>query len=120
MAARRGGAPQVIAYWWKSPSSARCAASTTARGGGKFGMPWARFTPPYWLTTRVISRMTDSVNPWTRSEMRMGRRPGGGSAPSRDGRDDGDLVAVLEHGGAVVHEPDVLLVHVDVHEAPKL
>ena len=40
-----------------------------AWGGRKFGMPWARFTPPYWLTTRVISRMTDSVKPWTRWEI---------------------------------------------------
>src|SRR5437867_3251409 len=32
-------------------------------------MPWARFTPPSWSTTRVISRMTDSVKPWTRREI---------------------------------------------------
>ena len=71
MARRRPGVPHVMAYWWKSPSSARCAASMTARGGGKFGIPWARLTPPCWATTRVISRMTDSVNPWTRREIGM-------------------------------------------------
>src|SRR2546427_2066640 len=32
-------------------------------------MPCARFTPPSWSTTRVISRMTDSVKPWTRFEI---------------------------------------------------
>src|SRR5262249_21096744 len=116
MAWRSPGVPHVIAYWWKSPSSARWAASTTAGGGAKFGMPWARLTPPYWLTTRVISRMTDSVNPWTRSEIRTRV----GSAPSRDGGYDRDLVTVLERGRPVVHEPDVFLVDVDVHEAPQL
>src|SRR5215813_5069159 len=58
-----------MAYWWKSPSRARCAASTSSRGGGKFGMPCARLMPSYWLFTRVISRMTDSVKPWTRREI---------------------------------------------------
>src|ERR671925_62381 len=61
MARRRLGVPHVIAYWWKSPSIARCAASSSSGGGEKFGIPWARLTPPSWLTTRVISRMTDSV-----------------------------------------------------------
>src|SRR5205809_3485018 len=69
MARRRLGVPHVIAYWWKSPSIARWAASSSAFGGGKLGMPWARFTPPSWSTTRVISRMTDSVKPWTRFEI---------------------------------------------------
>ena len=55
--------PQVIAYWWKSPSMARWAASMSSRGGLKFGIPWARLMPSYWLLTRVISRITDSVNP---------------------------------------------------------
>src|SRR3990172_3279787 len=69
MARRRLGVPQVIAYWWKSPSMARWAASSSSRGGGKSGIPCARLTPPCWLTTRVISRMTDSVKPWTRREI---------------------------------------------------
>src|SRR5688500_13549311 len=76
MARRSRGVPHVIAYWWKSPSSARWAASTSARGGGKFGIPWARLIPSYWLFTRVISRMTDSVKPWTRFEIPIiGREP---------------------------------------------
>src|SRR6266850_3538015 len=95
---------------------ARCAASISAWGGRKFGMPWARFTPPYWLTTRVISRMTDSVNPWTRREMGT-RSP---SAPPGDGRHDRHLVAVLQRGRLVVEEPDVFLVHVDVDETAQL
>src|SRR3954470_13917532 len=113
MARRRLGAPHVTAYWWKSPSSARCAASISACGGRKFGMPWARLTPPCCMTTRVISRMTDSVNPWTRCEI-------GRLAASGDGRHDGHLVAVLQRGGLVVQKADVLLVHVDVDEAPQL
>jgi hypothetical protein len=35
--------------------------------------------PSYWLLTRVISRITDSVKPWTRFEIMARReaRPGG-------------------------------------------
>src|SRR3990172_4652857 len=51
---------------------ARWAASRSSLGGGKLGIPWARLTPPYWLLTRVISRITDSVNPWTRLEIMEG------------------------------------------------
>src|SRR3990172_3673821 len=69
MARRRRGVPQVIAYWWKSPSMARWAASSSSRGGAKFGTPGGGLPPPCWLTTRVISRMTDSVKPWTRREI---------------------------------------------------
>src|SRR5215467_6796410 len=83
MAFLRLGVPQVIAYWWKSPSIARCAAAISSGGGGKFGMPCARFTPPSWSTTRVISRMTDSVKPWTRREIciRWGAATGPPSPP---------------------------------------
>ncbi len=42
-------------------------------------MPWARLMPPCWSLTRVISRITDSVNPWTRLEIAevatRGQRP---------------------------------------------
>src|SRR4026209_451922 len=79
MARRSRGVPQVMAYCGKSPSSARCAASPSSRGGGKLGMPWARLMPSYWLFTRVISRMTDSVNPCTRCEMPIIAR-----SPSRE------------------------------------
>src|SRR5215831_13411235 len=46
-------------------------------------MPCARFTPPSWSTTRVISRMTDSVKPWTRREIciRWGAATGPPSPP---------------------------------------
>src|SRR5215475_8992913 len=83
MAFLRLGVPQVIAYWWKSPSIARWAAAMSSGGGGKLGMPWARFTPPSWSTTRVISRMTDSVKPWTRREIciRWGAATGPPSPP---------------------------------------
>ncbi len=78
--------PQVIAYWWKSPSIARWAASISSRGGGKFGIPWARLMPSYWLLTRVISRITDSVKPWTRLEiMRRGRLAGRYRPPAMAG-----------------------------------
>src|SRR5438034_1856301 len=38
------------------------AASLTAAGAGKSGNPCDRLTPPYMWLSRVISRMTDSVN----------------------------------------------------------
>src|SRR5262245_41333805 len=105
MARRSPGAPQVIAYWWKSPSRARCAASTTAAGGAKFGIPWARLTPPYWSQTRVISRITDSVNPCTLLEIPADittvlgriqsrrRRLGGGRGGGREARSEAGGVA---------------------------
>src|SRR3989304_5798895 len=49
MARRRRGVPQVIAYWWKSPSTARGAASSSSRGGGEVPQrPGGRgeFRPP--------------------------------------------------------------------------
>src|SRR6267142_1414229 len=117
MARRSDGVPHVIAYWWKSPSMARWAASISSRGGGKLGIPWARLMPSYWLLTRVISRITDSVNPWTRLEIM--RREREALPAARDGRDDGDLVALLERGGRALQETDVLLVDVDVDEPPE-
>src|SRR5687768_4596907 len=120
MARRSDGVPQVIAYWWKSPSMARWAASISSRGGGKFGMPWARLMPSYWLLTRVISRITDSVKPWTRLEIMPRRWVARALPAARDGRDDGDLVALLEGRGRALQEPDVFLVDVDVDEAAKL
>src|SRR5262245_60436691 len=115
MARRRRGVPHVMAYWWKSPSSARWAASTSTSGGRKFGMPWARLMPPCWLFTRVISRMTDSVNPCTRFEIIPQALPAAG-----DGGDDGDLVGAPEGGLEPVQEAHVLLVHVHVDEPPDL
>src|SRR5713101_2469537 len=106
-----------MAYWWKSPSMARWAASRISLGGGKLGIPWARLIPSCWLLMRVISRMTDSVNPWTRFEITAGS---GGSASSGYGRNDGDLVARLELRLRALEEADVLLVDVEVDEAAHL
>src|SRR4029434_2948087 len=50
---------------------AATAASLTASGAEKSGKPWDRLTPPCRSLSRVISRITDSVNavaflhPWT-------------------------------------------------------
>src|SRR5215207_7434679 len=113
-------------------SRARWAASISALGGAKFGMPCARFTPPRSATTRVISRMTDSVKPSTRLESRVTILDGPGPSIVRilDGPGpsivrrsagerghDRDLVTVLQHGLVAVEEADVLLVDVHVHEA---
>src|SRR5687767_8575404 len=46
---------------------ARFAASFRAAGAGKFGKPCARLIPPWTCTSRVISRITDSVKPSVRS-----------------------------------------------------
>src|SRR3989449_4943321 len=43
-----------------------------------------------------------------------------GSTAPGDGGNDRDLVAILERGLLRLEEPDVLLVHVDVDEAPQL
>src|SRR5712691_4034121 len=114
MARRSDGVPQVIAYWWKSPSMARWAASTSSRGGGKLGMPWARLMPSYWLLTRVISRMTDSVKPCTRLEIIW--RPSGEDDVVLDGIDRDALPLEPRHsrfqplGGAfqLEHAPAVI------------
>src|SRR5258708_22586566 len=37
---------------------------------------------------------------------------------ARNGRDDADFIAVLERGLLVLEKTDVLLVHIDIHEAP--
>src|SRR5262245_60784854 len=124
MARRRRGAPHVIAYWWKSPSRARWAAATSSAGGGKSGIPCARLIPPCSSLTRVISRMTDSVNAWTRLEITRdvptGEPTGRRSPAAGDGGHDGHVVAGLEGGLAAVQEADVLLVDVHVDEPPQL
>ena len=45
-----------------SPWIAAHAASFIGPGIGKSGNPCARLIAPYWFDTRVISRITDSVN----------------------------------------------------------
>src|SRR6185369_5119216 len=61
-ASRSGRAPQVTANWLTSATIAAQAASLIAAGAGKSGKPCDRLTPPYKSLSRVISRMTDSVN----------------------------------------------------------
>src|SRR5438067_12544878 len=53
-----------------SPWIAAHAASFIGSGIGKSGNPCARFIAPYWLETRVISRMSDSVNVEARMALR--------------------------------------------------
>src|SRR3954467_12033078 len=62
IASRSGRAPHVTAYWLTSALMAAHAASLTAAGAAKSGNPCDRFTPPCFSLSRVISRMTDSVN----------------------------------------------------------
>src|SRR2546422_8274200 len=61
-ASRSRLAPQVMAYWFTSSRIARAAASFRTSGAGKFGNPWARLMAPCSLASRVIPRITDSVN----------------------------------------------------------
>src|SRR2546430_365572 len=62
MASRSGFAPQVMAYWLMSSAMALRAASLISSGAAKSGNPCDRLTAPYFIASRVISRMTDSVN----------------------------------------------------------
>src|SRR5262249_55136874 len=59
---RSGLAPQVIAYWLISSEMACRAASLIASGAAKSGKPWDKFTALCFSASRVISRITDSVN----------------------------------------------------------
>src|ERR1035441_2509601 len=70
MASRKGLAPQVMAYWLMSASMASAAALFRTAGAGKSGKPCARLMAPCASARRVISRITDSVNPairWLRN-----------------------------------------------------
>src|SRR5437867_1897816 len=49
-----------------SSHTARTAPSLSSAGAGKLGNPWARLIAPCSLASRVIPRITDSVNPWVR------------------------------------------------------
>ncbi len=62
MARRKAFAPQVMAYWLSSASMAAFAASFSSAGQGKSGKPCARLMPSCARQSRVISRITDSVN----------------------------------------------------------
>src|SRR2546421_5513473 len=62
IASRKSFAPQVIAYWFTSSAIACIATRLTSSGAAKSGKPCERLTAPYFIASRVISRMTDSVN----------------------------------------------------------
>jgi hypothetical protein len=51
-----------MAYWFTSFAIASIAACLMGSGAPKSGNPCARFTAPYFIAWRVISRITDSVN----------------------------------------------------------
>src|SRR4026207_497309 len=92
IASRSGFAPHVIAYWLTSAKSAAAAASLISSGAGKSGKPWARLTAPCATASRLVSRMTDSVNRSAFALIRIEDTPAmrgvyGGRATLRPGRD---------------------------------
>src|SRR4029453_2300340 len=62
IATRNRSAPQVIGYWLTSSAMACRAASLSSCGAGKSGKPCERLIAPCATESRVISRITDSVN----------------------------------------------------------
>src|SRR5208282_1264325 len=70
MVSRRSRAPQVMAYWLTSAAMAWRAASLISAGAGKSGNPCAMLIAPCCMASRVISRITDSVNRPAFSETR--------------------------------------------------
>src|SRR4026207_1538935 len=62
MASRNSFDPQVIAYWFTSAAMASMALRLMSSGAEKSGKPCDRLTAPCFSASRVISRMTDSVN----------------------------------------------------------
>ncbi len=61
-AARKLGAPHVMAYWCGPSAAALARRFLMASGGSKSGKPWERLMAPYCMETRVMRRMTESVN----------------------------------------------------------
>jgi hypothetical protein len=61
-ASRSRLAPQVMAYWLISAAIARAAASFRTSGVAKFGKPCARLIASCSRASRVMPRITDSVN----------------------------------------------------------
>jgi hypothetical protein len=62
IASRKSFAPQVIAYWLTSSAIACIATRLMSSGAAKSGKPCDKLTAPCFIASRVISRMTDSVN----------------------------------------------------------
>src|SRR4051794_23007912 len=70
MASRKSRAPQVIAYWLTSSAIACMATRLMSSGAAKSGKPCERLTAPCLIASRVISRITDSVNEFALLETR--------------------------------------------------
>src|ERR1700722_16398789 len=62
IASRNFFVTQVKAYWLMSAAMASCAARLISAGAGKSGKPWDKLTALWRIASRVISRITDSVN----------------------------------------------------------
>src|SRR5438874_3632106 len=73
-ASRSRLAPQVIAYWFTSSAMAHAAASFKTSGAAKFGNPCARLMAPCSLASRVMPRITDSVNECVRRAVCIDRK----------------------------------------------
>ena len=61
-AARKLGAPQVMAYWCGPVWATSARRSVISAGGSKSGKPWDRLMASYFMDTRVMRRITESVN----------------------------------------------------------
>src|SRR5687767_15289323 len=68
IASRKSFEPHVIAYWLTSAAIASIALRLMSSGAEKSGKPCERFTAPCFSASRVISRITDSVNELAFSE----------------------------------------------------
>ncbi len=61
-AARKLGAPHVMAYWCGPSWATSARRSVMAAGGSKSGKPCERLMASYFMETRVMRRITESVN----------------------------------------------------------
>ena len=61
-ACRKFGAPIVMGYWCGPSALTSARRSVSALGGSKSGKPCARLIAPHARLTRVMRRMTESVN----------------------------------------------------------
>src|SRR5678815_295590 len=70
IASRKSFEPHVIAYWFTSLAIASIALRLISSGAAKSGKPCDRLTALYFSDSRVISRITDSVNDFAFFETR--------------------------------------------------
>ena len=76
--------------------------------------------PPYWLTTRVISRMTDSVNPCTRWEIGIPPRRAVPRGPPAMAGTIATASPSFQRGRLAARGSGCPPVHVDIDEAAQL